>query len=184
MTLSLFSFTVLTGLTLLAFGLPFFMRKERWREAVIAFGRSDQAAYLTMGLGGAWFLYSVSQLSPADELFGSSTRPVLLALFGTAWVGSFFVLKEFLSVRGLAVLILMAAAVGLNSAFGLYEIPTRLLLVTLLYGFILLAIFLGIYPYRWRDFFQWLFTETKRCMVFGATFTFAGVLLLIAAFTY
>lgn len=184
MILSLFTFTLLTALVLFVLGLLFLLGRPGWREAVCRFPRSDLAAYVTMGIGGGWFLYTISQLSPADELFGPATRPVLLVVFGVTWIGSFFVVKDFLAVRGLAVLVLMCAATGLATAFGEYEIPARLLLVTVLYAFIVLAIYLGVSPFRWRDFFDWLFAKRLRNQLMGGVFTLCGLLLVGAALAY
>jgi len=184
MTLSLFTYTLLTALIFFVLGLLFLFGRPGWREAVCRFPRSDLAAYLTMGIGGGWFLYTISQLSPADELFGPATRSVLLVVFGITWIGSFFVVKDFLAVRGLAVLVLMCAATGLAKAFGEYEIPARLLLVSVLYVLIVIAIYLGVSPFRWRDFFNWLFADNRRNRLMGSVFTLCGILLAGAAFAY
>lgn len=184
MTFSLFSFTLLTGLLLLALGWLFLRVHPGWQRALERFPRSDVAAYATMGLGGAWFLYKIWNLSPADQLFGPSTRIVLFVIFGVTWVGSFFVVKDFLPVRGLSVLILLLAAVGLDTAYMRFEIPSRLFLVSFIYVLVVLAIYLGVSPFRWRDFVAWLFQKPNRSRILGAAVGGYGLLLTAIAFTY
>lgn len=181
---SLFTTTVLTALLLLGLSLPFILNLSGWRKALERFPRSELAAWITMGPGGAWFLFEVWHLSPADELFGPMTRFVLFGLFGIAWLGSFFVVKDFLSVRGLSVLILMASAVILESAWGEYEIPSRLFLVTFIYILLTLAIWVGVSPFRFRDFIQWLYRNPLRPRALGGFLGVYGLILLAVAFTY
>lgn len=184
MIFSLFSFTLLTGLLLLALGALFIRGGAGWQRALERFPRSELAAYLTMGLGGAWFLYKVWNLAPADELFGPSTRLVLFAVFGITWAGSFFVVKDFLAVRGLSVLVLLLAATGLETAYMRFEVPSRLFLVSLIYALVVLAIYLGVSPFRWRDFVGWLFRRPTRPRVLGTLLAGYGLLLTVVAFMY
>lgn len=180
----LFWSTLLTALTLLVLGAGFFLDRPRWRNAVRAFPRSRGAALVTMGLGGAWFLYKMWTLGPEDALFGAQTNLIFFVVFGLAWIGSFFVMEDFLAVRGLAVLVLMLAFYGLKSAFGLYELPSRLFLVSLIYVAIVLAIWLGVSPFRARDFLSWLYDSPRRTQVFGGSLAAYGLLLGIIAMTY
>lgn len=176
--------TLITAIALIAIGGLFLWSPKAWQSAVEKFPRSELASYLTMGIGGLWFLYEVSRLGRADELFGPATRPVFLLVFGITWVGSFFVVKDFLAIRGACILVLMLATEALASAYQLYEIPQRLFLVTLVYVLISLAIYLGVSPFRVRDFLEWAYAKRTRIRLFGGLLLAYGVLLAGVATTY
>ena len=166
---------------LLAAGLALLWSGEPVRDGAMRFLRSQTAAYATFGPGAVWFLYEITQLGQAD--FGAYKIP-LLVIFGAVAFLSFSRVNEFLSVRGLSVLILMGAGVMLDAAFGLYEIPQRLFLVSAIYALILVALYLGAWPYRLRDFFNWLWEKGLRPRVLGAALAGYGALLMIVSFTY
>lgn len=178
--MSLFLATFLTGLLLVLAG-AFLLWKVKTAAVVAkAFPRSEMAAYITMGTGSAWFLYRVLQLGEAD--FGAY-RMYLFLGFGAVAFLSFIYVKDFLAVRGLSILLLLTAWVLLTPAF-LQEPTSRLFLVSLVYVAILVALYLGVSPFRLRDFFNWLFATEVRPRVFGGLLLGYGLLLNYVAFTY
>ena len=178
--MSLFLATFLTGLVLLFAGAFLLWDAKTAALYAKAFPRSRLAAYVTMGLGSIWFLYRVLQLGEAD--FGAY-RGYLFVGFAAIAGLSFVHVKEFLAVRGLSILVLLIARVLLTPAF-LQEPATRLFLVSLVYAAIVVAIYLGVSPFRLRDFFNWLFATDRRPRVFGGLLVAYGLLLNIVAFTY
>ncbi len=178
--MSLFAATLITGLILVAVGVFLFSMKEKVETLAKKSLRSMPVAILTMGLGGGWFLYQVTQLGEAD--FGNF-RKLLFAFFLAVGVLSFFHVRDFLSVRGAAILCLLTAKVALDAAF-MQPQASRLLLVGFVYVCILLALYFGTVPFRLRDFFDWLFSRDIRVRIFGSLFTVYGLVLCIAAFTY
>ncbi len=179
--------SLLFAAILIALGIAFFRSPVGWRSASMRFLRSEQAAFITFGAGGLWFLYRVWNLSPADNLFNMDFgmfRTLLLGVFGTTMIGAFFVVKDFLSVRGLAILALLFAATGLQSAFGLYDIPQRLYFVSLLYILIIGAITIGAAPYHLRNTLEWLYARPVRTKSLGATLFGLGVVLALVSATY
>jgi hypothetical protein len=178
--MSLFLVTLLTGLLLTAAGVLLLAKVKVAAALAKAFPRSEMAAYVTMGAGSAWFLYHVLQLGEAD--FGAYRMHLFLG-FGAIAVLSFVYVKDFLAVRGLAILMLLAAWVVLTPAF-LQEPASRLFLVSFAYVVILLALYLGVSPFRLRDFFKWLFATELRPRVFGGLLLGYGMLLNVVAFTY
>ena len=179
--MSLLLATLLPGLILLALGLPLVIGHSGYAAALKAFPRSVAATYVFFGGGAAWFLYGIWHLSPAD--FGDY-RKLLFCAFAAITVLSFKCVPDFLSVRGLCVLMLMGAMPLLDSAYMEYDHPQRLFMVTLVYVGIVAAIWLGAQPWRLRDLIGWLFARPGRARGVGGLLAGYGLLLVALAFTY
>jgi len=174
--------TLLAAAVLLALGLPLLWNGPVVEHTAKAFPRSTLAAVLFFGAGALWFLYIISQLTSAD--FGDYKK-YLLAVFAAAGLASFFVSKDFLAVRGIAILVLLAARPMLDSSLAYSPPPTsRVVLNAALYVAIPLAIYLGTMPYQVRDFFLWLFQRPTRPRFFGIIFVAYGIVLAVLATTY
>lgn len=179
--MTLFAATFITGLILIAWGLPFLKGGEKVRSQAFALLRSQPAAIVLFGAASVWFLFHITQLGPAD--FGN-WKNILLAIFGVTAVGAFFFTPDFLPVRGLAGLILLGAGPVLGAAYMRYEEPQRLLLVTVVYILVIAAMFIGTMPYLMRNLFEWLWAQPKRLKAFGVSFVATGAALVIISFTY
>jgi hypothetical protein len=179
--MSLLLATLLPGLFLIALGVPLLLNSSRAVASLRAMPRSSAAALLFFGAGAIWFLWNVWHLSPAD--FGD--YHVLLTLgFAAVAALAFKCVPDFLAVRGLCVLVLLSASPLLGAAYMEYQYPQRLFMVTLVYLFIALAIWLGASPFRLRDFFGWLFARPSRTRGLGGAMLGYGLLLTLVAFTY
>lgn len=178
---NLLTTTVLTGAILLAIGLPFFLIPGRWEAVLKAFPRCKIAAWVTMGIGGGWFLYNITQLPKSD--FGDY-KWWFFGLFLAGAVGALRYVDDLLPVRGLAVCILLMANTALKSAYGLYEEPGRLVMVSIVYAFIVAAIWYGTAPYQYRDMLNWLYARALRARVAGGLFIAMGLGCLAAAVSY
>jgi hypothetical protein len=179
--MSLLLATLLPGLALIALGLPLLLNSSRVVAGLKALPRSTSAAYVLFGVGAAWFLWNVWHLSAAD--FGEY-RTLLTIGFLAVAVLAFKCVPDFLAVRGLCVLMLLAASPLLMAGYMNYGHPAIYLYKVLVYVGIVLAIWLGASPFRLRDFFEWLFARASRTRAFGALALSYGVLLGIVAFTY
>lgn len=173
--------TLLPGLLLIVLGLPLALGHSGYAAVLKAFPRSTTATYLLFGAGAAWFLYGIWHLSPAD--FGEY-RKILFGAFAVITVLSFKCVPDFLSVRGGCVLVLMAAMPLLDAAYMEYEKPQRLLMVSLVYLSLGLAIWLGAQPWRMRDFIGWLFARPGRARGVGGAIAGYGLVLALVAFSY
>ncbi len=173
--------TLLPGLLLLILGLPLVLGHSGYAAVLKGFPRSPTATYLLFGAGAAWFLYGIWHLSPAD--FGEY-RKLLFAAFGAVAVLSFKCVPDFLAVRGGCVLVLMAAMPLLDAAYMEYDRPQRLVLVSLVYASLALAVWLGAQPWRMRDFITWLFARPGRARGVGSAIAAYGLVLTGVAFTY
>lgn len=119
--------------------------------------RSERWAYVLFGSGLVWFLWHVLHLGEAD--FGAY-RHWLFALFLAAGIGAFRYVPDFLAVRGLAVLVLLASNEFLQAAY-LREPVARLSMVLWVYILIVGAIVVGASPYRFHRWVQRLLTHSS-----------------------
>jgi hypothetical protein len=179
--MSLLLATLLPGLLLIALGAPLLLNHSGFAAMLKAFPRSPTATVVFFGSGAAWFLYNVWHLSPAD--FGDFRKPLCVG-FAVIALASFKYVPDFLAVRGVCTLMLVAAGPLLRAAYMEYQFPRRLFMVTLVYVGIALAIWLGAQPWRMRDFIGWLFVRPGRSRSVGAALTVYGLLLAGVAFTY
>ncbi len=179
--MSLLLATLLPGLLLIALGGPLLVNHSGIVAALKSMPRSGNAAFLFFGAGAAWFLWNVMHLSSAD--FGDF-RTLLTIGFAIIALLSFRCVPDFLAVRGLCALVLLAASPLLTSAYGEYQYGQRLFMVSFVYLMIALAIWLSASPFRLRDFFEWLFARPGRTRAVGGALLGYGVLLAVVAFTY
>lgn len=173
--------TLLPGIVLFLVGALLFSRSTLVVSACKAMPRSRAATRVFFGGAAAWFLTRIWNLSMAD--FGEY-RTALLIFFALLAVLAFSQVPDFLAVRGLAALMLLAATPLLDAAYMEYHHPQRLFMVSAVYVGIALAIYLGAVPFRLRDFLDWLFATAERPRLLGAVLAAYGVTLGVVAFTY
>jgi hypothetical protein len=181
--MSLFTATLLLGLFLAVSGALLLLNLPLVVAMLKALPRSTMASLVLFGGGVLWFLVLVANMSDADRIFGSSNVPWVIG-FAVLGVLSLKYVPDFLAVRGLSVLILLAAWPLLRAAFMQYDVPQRLFMVTFVFAAIAAALYLAALPYRLRDFIQWLFVRPARARVFGGGLLAYGLLLIVVAFTY
>lgn len=179
--MSLFLATLIPGLCLAVLGMALVTNQPTVVTALKTLPRSSTAALFLFGGGALWFLWHVWHLSEAD--FGEY-HVLLTVAFGAVAALAFKYVPDFLAVRGLCVLALLVSAPLLSAAYMEYSRPQRLLLVTPVYLLIAAAIWLGVQPYRLRDFFHWLFLRPGRTRGVGGALLGYGLLLAGVAFTY
>lgn len=181
--MTLFTATLLSGLVLVLLGALFVWSGPRVRSTAKALPRSARGAFIFFGLGSLWFLWRISRLGESDLIFFQSPWPVMTA-FGTLAALSFIYAPDFLAVRGMSVLTLLAAEPLLHAAYMEWAYPQRLLMVTAVYIALALALYLAAAPYRMRDFFEWLFRAPGRARLLGAIVLTYGLATTAMAFTY
>jgi hypothetical protein len=167
MTLKLSTLAVVLGIgyalpQLYAFGNP-----SGYKDLLRKFPRSVPVGCALMALATAWFLYNVSQESIAD--FAAYKKHMMIA-FGAIGIGACVFLKDFLSVRGLAVLLLLLAKLMVDTGRPhLGETPWILVNQAVAYLLVVLGIWLTISPWRMRDWIDWNIAQDHRLKV-GAGF--------------
>lgn len=178
MLLSLYTFILLTAVVLFLLGLPLLVFPGALEKPLRAFPRNLVAGWTTMLLGGCWFLWKITQLGQSD--FGDY-KLWLFILFAATLLGTLLYVQDFLVVRGLSVLVLLSANAGLKSAYGEYDIPERLVLVSVLYVAIVVAIILGVAPYLARDWLDWGYRKPLRLRLLGGLFIAVAAALAVSA---
>lgn len=173
--------TLIPGLILLGLGIPLLLGSSIFGAALKSFPRSPAATYVFFGVGAAWFLYNIWNLSMADM---GEYRKLLFVGFLIVSVLAFKCVPDFLSVRGLCAIVLLGAMPLLDAAYMEWAHPQRLLMVSLVYGAIAAAIWLGAQPWRLRDGLNWLFVVPGRAKIAGSVAAAYGLLLCAVAFTY
>jgi hypothetical protein len=179
--MSLLLATLLTGLVLVALGLPLLLQSAGYAAMLRAFPRSAAAANVIFPVAAAWFLWNIAHLGAADLII---PKPYMFAAFALIAVLSLIYMREFLAVRGLAALILVAASPLLMAGFMRFD-PIQIALYKIaVYVGITAAIWLGAQPWRLRDWITWMLAQPGRARGVGGALTGYGVVLAIVAFTY
>ncbi|MEP7015583.1 MAG: hypothetical protein ABI925_09095 [Verrucomicrobiota bacterium] len=148
--LSLHSAGIIAGAFLIVMSLPGLLKPDL---AVVAqrFPRSRLAGVILLTLGLVWSLWLLSTMEMGE--FSNFRKPLLIILP----VGYILVLRfvdEFLAVRALGILCLLAAEPLLDAAFLRHE-SSRLLVTTLAYLLIVAGLFWASIPYLLRDQINW-----------------------------
>lgn len=180
-SMSLFLATLLPGLLLALLGALLFWPGAA--PAARALPRSQPAAWVLFGLAALGFIWRLSRTGEADLIFFQTPAPVMLG-FGALAVLAFIYTPDFLAVRGLCVLVLLGAEPLLHAAYMEWTHPQRLLMVTAVYLGLTAALYLAAYPFRLRDFFEWLFRTPGRPRLVGTVLLAYGLATSAAAFTY
>lgn len=177
--MNLQSFCFFTSLILIVVACCFFPDSEKWTNKLKKLPRSKTLSFISMSLGAIWFLYRhVLNLSEAD--FGDYKSVItLVSVF--ILVSSFYFTKDFLAVRGICILLLFYSREALDAAY-LVESQSKLILVTLIYLLIIAALYFGSWPYRMRDFMDYIFTNKIRSRFLGALLLVNGLLLFQIGF--
>jgi len=179
---ALFVATLSAAAALIVLGLLLLWNGPLVERAAKAFPRSKAAGFVFFGGGAAWFIAEVAQLGPAD--FGEY-RQYFVIFFGAVAIAAFFVSRDFLAVRGVAILLLLCSRLMLDASLVIYPPPdSRRVLNVFVYILIGLALYFGTMPYQLRDFFGWLFHKPSRPRALGAACAVYGLVLAAIATTY
>lgn len=132
------------------------------------------------GLLSVGFVWSLMILQHVDmgEFFHLRNQFLLVVTAG--FVGVLVYVKEFLSVRALGCLMLLAAGPVLASAFQ-QEPVSRLLLPILAYAWIIVGMFFVGMPFLMRDWIDWVTANAGRWKLASLGGAVYGALLLVAA---
>ena len=148
--LSLHTAGVIAGAFLVVVGV-FGLMKPDLAQLFKQFPRSRVAGVVLLTLCLAWTWWLVATIQMGE--FSSFRRPLLIAL-PIGYVLALFFVDEFLAVRALGILCLLAAEPLLEAAFLRYE-TSRLLVTVFAYLLITAGLFWVAIPYVLRDQINW-----------------------------
>ena len=155
------------------------LKPASFAAAMRKFPRHTSLGFVLTLLATGWFLFYVSLETNQDFV---NLKPILYPAFGAVGIGACIYVRDFLAVRGLAVLLLLAAKVMCDSAH-FVESDWRLVIVTLAYLWVFAGMWFTISPWRLRDIIQWATaSEGRTRLVCGIRLTF-GLFVVALAFT-
>lgn len=147
-----------TGLLLAAAHAYALARPEATKRWLAAFPRSRAAGLVLLAAAALWSLGLVARMDLGE--FAGLRNALLVGIVAAAGLSAVF-MTEFLAVRALGMVLLLAAEPLLSSAF-LRPETSRLLLVTLAYAWIFAGLFWVGMPYLLRDQIQWVLAHPNR----------------------
>lgn len=176
--LSLHSAGIIAGAFLIVVGLIGLLKPDV-PTMVQRFPRSRVAGIvlLTICLGWTFWLLATIQMGE----FSSFRRPLLIAL-PIGYVLTLRFVDEFLAVRALGILCLLAAEPLLDAAFLRYE-TSRLLVTVFAYLLIVAGLFWVAIPYVLRDQINWIARSVFRWRFLHLIALIYGGVILTYAFT-
>ncbi|MBA3831389.1 MAG: hypothetical protein H0X34_05785 [Chthoniobacterales bacterium] len=173
--LSLQAAGVITGVLLAGLSLLAFFPQVRALLPRFPRSRTAGAALLTIDL--VWSIWLLATMEMGE--FSNFRKPLLILLP----IGYFLVLKfveEFLAVRALGILCLLAAEPLLDAAF-LRPQASRLLLTVFTYLMIVAGLFWVTMPYLLRDQINWSAKNSGRWRVVSGIGLMLGLAILLCA---
>lgn len=173
--------TLAVGLGLL-FSLPHIyglLKPSAFAEAARKFPRSERWGYVLMGLGTLWFLWNLNAESISD--FANYKKAMLIG-FGSVGLLTCLYVKDFLAVRGLAVVLLLLAKLTLDTARW-HDSQWRLVLAVWAYLWIVAGIWFTVSPWRLRDLIQWATANEKRVRLGSAVRLALGLFVILLGLT-
>src|SRR5687767_4784714 len=102
--LKLSTLSIILGLIVALPSVYGLLKPKAFAEAVRRFPRHTALGYVLMLMATVWFLYYVSLESVADF---ASLKRIFFIVFGGVGIGACIFVRDFLPVRGLAVLFLL-----------------------------------------------------------------------------
>ena len=179
MTMKLSTLSILLGLAVAAPNAYGVLRPKAFGDALRRFPRSNTWGYVLVMLATFWFVWNLSRESIADF---ESLKPALFALFIAVGIGTCVFVKDFIAVRGLAVLLLLLAKLMVDTARWA-DSNFRLVIVTWAYVWVVAGIWFTISPWRLRDLVYWKTASEKRIQTLSAVRLCFGLFVAILGFT-
>lgn len=174
--------SVLSILLGLIFALPHIygvLQPARFGAMMRKFPRYTPMGYVLMLLATVWFLKNLSMESVSDFV---SFKPALFGLFGLVGIGACLFVRDFLPVRGLAVLFLLLAKLMVDSARWV-DTEWRLVIVTWAYVWVIAGMWFTISPWRLRDLIDWGTANEQRIRLLSGLRLGFGIFVVILGLT-
>ena len=170
---------IVAGALLVLISLPGFIKPATTQTWLKRLPRSRVAGVLFLTVVLVWSFWLLATMEMGE--FSTFRKPLLIILP----IGYMLVIRfvdEFLSVRALGVLCLLAAEPLLEAAFFRYE-TSRLFLTGFAYLLVLTGLFWVTMPYLLRDQINWSAQSNARWHIVHGVAASYGAAILICAFT-
>jgi len=178
-SLSLRTTGLVVGALLIVLHLVALIHAQGVRRLLKQFPRSREAGVVLMTGAAVWAFALVSQMDLGEF---SAYRTHFLAVIAVGYLLTLLFVQEFLAVRALGMLLLLAAEPLLEAAF-LRPEASRLLLSVLAYIWATLGIFWVGKPYLLRDQLEWVSKSDLRWRIAALGGVIYGAVVLVAALT-
>jgi hypothetical protein len=151
---------------------------QKFTASVRRFPRNLHAGIVLMLLATAWFLWNVNREPIADF---SAYKPAMLTAFAAVGILSCIFVRDFLAVRGLAVVFLLLAKLMVDTGRS-HLGDTHWVLVIQIWAYVLIAagIWFTVTPWKLRDILTWATATDARVKIGCAIrLTFAVFVLIL-----
>jgi hypothetical protein len=176
---TLSTLAVVLGLIVLLPSLYGVLKPAAFADAARKFPRATPVGYALTLLGTAWFLYYVHLEAVADF---ASMKKIFFLVFSAVGIGTCIFVRDFLPVRGLAVLFLLAAKLMVDTARWA-ESDWRLVISIWAYVLVVAGIWFTVSPWRLRDLLNWAnATESRTRLTSGVRVVF-GLFVIVLGLT-
>jgi hypothetical protein len=175
---SLYSAGITAGAFLIVIGLTGLIKPD-FASVAKRFPRSRVAGIVLLTICLAWTFWLLATIQMGE--FSNFRRPLLIAL-PIGYVLALLFVDEFLAVRALGILCLLAAEPLLDAAFLRYE-TSRLLVTVFAYLLIVAGLFWVAIPYVLRDQINWSARSVFRWRCVHAIALVYGAVILGFTFT-
>jgi hypothetical protein len=176
---SLSTLAIVLGGGFAALNIPGVFSPKSFSVAARRFPRNTAIGYVLTLLATAWFVYYVGLETVAD--FAAIKKPLCM-FFAAVGIATCFFVRDFLAVRGLAVVLLLLAKLTVDTA-RFADSNWRLVLVTWAYLWILIGMWLTISPWRLRDWISWATASDQRVRALSGLRLAFGAFVAILGFT-
>lgn len=150
------------------------MRPAAFGSALRRFPRSEAWGYPLMLLATAWFVWNLQQENISDF---AAWKPFMLVGFAAVGILTCIYVRDFLPVRGLAILLMLLAKVALDIQRW-SDSDWKNVITVLAYIWVLAGVVLVVSPWWLRDWIQWL-TATELRVRVGCTLRLGLALVLV-----
>lgn len=179
--LSLKTAGLIAGIFLVLISLPGIISPAAVQKWAKRLPRSRIAGIVLLTIAFAWSFWLLFTMEMGE--FSSFRRPLLIAL-PIAYVLALRFVDEYLAVRALGILCLLAAEPLLDAAFFRYE-TARLVVTVFAYALVIKGLLWVTMPYLLRDQIGWASRSNMRWrLMHGAAFIYGAAALVLAIAQY
>ncbi len=172
--LSLATLSICLGLAYLLPQIYGIMNPDAFRKQLRDFPRSNPWGYFLVIVATLWFLRIVQQEDIAD--FAAYKRLMLIG-FAALGLATCYYVRDFLAVRGYAILLLLLAKLMVETARWA-DTEWRLVIVTWAYLWVLGGMWFTISPWRVRDIILWKTANDQRLRLICGIRGLFGILVI------